>query len=227
MLPFGMLNAFLVVNGSKAVLVDTGLPNSAKVVAAALTAHGLSWRAIQAIILTHAHIDHAGGVASLMPVCDAPIIAHEAEVPYLSGRQSIPFLPTGLFGRAFSLTGLIQQRYPAIVPDILVQGTTRFALDRFGIEGELLWTPGHTPGSLSLVLGSGDVVAGDLVSSGILLGGIAWKGHPKRPPFEEDPGEVARQLRHLLDSGCNMFHLGHGGPLRRAAVEAHIHNLQK
>lgn len=96
-----------------------------------------------------------------------------------------------------------------------------------GFSARVVHTPGHTPGSVSVLLETGHVIAGDLVSSGILLGGIVRKGRPKPPPFEEDPQGVATSLRRLLAEGMHSFHLGHGGPLPAKTVRRFVERVQK
>ena len=84
-------------------------------------------------------------------------------------------------------------------------------------------TPGHTPGSISVLLPNGDVLAGDLVIGGIsFLGGIARLGHARKPPFEDDPGAVRQSLTELLDRGASRFFVGHGGPLMAQEVRRYI-----
>jgi hydroxyacylglutathione hydrolase len=60
----------------------------------------------------------------------------------------------------------------------------------------VLHTAGHTPGSISVELAAKDVLVGDLIASGILIGGIASNGRAIRPPFEDDPHAVARAEAH-------------------------------
>lgn len=72
MLPFGMLNAFLVVQDGRAMLVDTGLPNAAPKVKQALQARGLGWSDLALTVLTHAHIDHAGSAVAVRRLSSAP-----------------------------------------------------------------------------------------------------------------------------------------------------------
>jgi glyoxylase-like metal-dependent hydrolase (beta-lactamase superfamily II) len=81
-------------------------------------------------------------------------------------------------------------------------------------------------GSISVLIDDGRVIAGDLVSSGIMLGGIMFKDKPKQPPFEESPLLVAQSLRLLLAEGSSLFHLGHGGPLGPKPICKHIARLQ-
>lgn len=222
MLPLGMLNAFVVRNDACAIVVDTGLPGSGgKVLAQLRRTPGLQ---VTAIVLTHGHIDHAGSAAALRSALDVPVIAHELEVPYLSGARPI-LRPTRGFGHVFKRTGLIERPFAHFAPDIAVAGS-EFDLSDFGFKGAtLLHTPGHTPGSLSMLLPDGQIIAGDLAASGILLGGIALRSRPKQPPFEENSAQVAQSLEHLLGRGGRTFYLGHGGPLARPVIEAHAARL--
>ncbi|UOA28223.1 MBL fold metallo-hydrolase [Pseudosulfitobacter sp. DSM 107133] len=225
MLPFGMLNAFLLVQDQKAVLVDTGLPKAANHVAKALKKHGLNWAHIKLIVLTHGHIDHAGSAVSLRALTGAPVLAHAGDLPYFEGKAPV-LHPTGMFGRLFFKTGAIQQPFDYFTPDHVM---TDDALDLapFGFDARILRTPGHTPGSVSVLLNDRRVIAGDLAASGILLGGIALRSCPKQPPFEEAPKTVAASLERLVSLGYEQFYLGHGGPLASSMIEKHIRFLRR
>ena len=100
------------------------------------------------------------------------------------------YCPTGLVGRLMKRAGVGTRGYQAFTPDILLNGSNAFNLSEFGMNGAAICTPGHTKGSVSVTLADKQVLAGDLVSSGILLGGIAFKGRVKPPPFEEDGSAV-------------------------------------
>jgi glyoxylase-like metal-dependent hydrolase (beta-lactamase superfamily II) len=100
-------------------------------------------------------------------------------------------------------------------------------LSPYGLDGVVRHTPGHTAGSLSVQLASGDVMVGDLLASGILLGGIVRTGQAMRPPFEDDPHAVAHALQHMVDAGMQRFYMGHGGPLPGEEVARHAHGLRK
>ncbi|WP_373050090.1 MBL fold metallo-hydrolase [Thalassovita aquimarina] len=224
MLPLGMLNAFLVVENGRAMLVDTGLPRSASKVKAALERHGLTLSDLRLIVVTHAHIDHAGSAEQLRALSGAPILAHQDEVDYCAGKPPL-LRPSGLFGRLFQKSGVIERRFEYFTPDhVMTEAET--GLQDFGFDSQVLHTPGHTPGSLSVLLPDGNILAGDLAASGILLGGIALKNRPKSPPFEEAPKQTARSLERLLARGGKRFYLGHGGPLSAQRIRAHAAKLK-
>jgi len=224
-LPFGMLNAFLVTGPGGAVLVDSGLPGSITAIGRVVRAAGLEWKDIKLIVLTHGHIDHAGSAVDLRRLTGAPVLYHAMETHYCMGEKPV-LRPTRLFGRLFRMTGAIERPFPPVSADIPMDGKA-LDLQTLGLQGTVLHTPGHTPGSVSLLLPSGDALAGDLAASGILLGGIALRSRPERPPFEEDPRLAARSLEELLSKGATRFHLGHGGPLGTQAIARHVNRLKQ
>lgn len=224
--PLGMVNCHIIIGPKGCVLVDTGLPDSSPKVERALSRHGLQLSDIKLIVVTHAHIDHAGSAALLRAQTGAPIVAHAGDLDYYLQRRPMNFCATGWFGRAFLQTGLIKRPYIPFTPDILLEDGDVLELKPFGIDGVVLPTPGHTCGSISVQLAGGDAMVGDLVSSGILLGGIARTGKAKRPPFEDDPLAVAMQLENMLDAGAQRFFMGHGGPLGASEVRRHVETLR-
>lgn len=225
-LPFGMVNAFIVPSEGGCILVDAGLPDSLPKFERALESLGRTLSDVRLIVVTHGHIDHAGCAAALREKSGAPIVAHADEIPFLSGQKAMTFCPTRPFGRLFLKTGAAQRPYQRFRPDIVLSEHRDLDLKQYGIQGRVLATPGHTPGSISVALENRTAFVGDLLASGILLGGIAFKNSPARPPFEEAPREVARQLELLVQAGNERFFLGHGGPLGADQVRLHVERLR-
>lgn len=220
-LPFGMVNCHLLVAEHGCVLVDAGLPASARKIGAALKAIGRNFSDIKLIVVTHAHVDHAGGAAKLRMLSGAPILAHAGDLDYYERRKPMTFCDTGWWGRLFLRTSVPHEAYQAFTPDILLDAGQTLDLTPYGIQGLAKHTPGHTAGSISLQLANGEMMVGDLLASGILLGGLIRKGHAIRPPFEDDPQMVGQELNALLNQGGRRFHLGHGGPLQAGEVARH------
>jgi hydroxyacylglutathione hydrolase len=221
-LPMGMVNSHLVIGAEGCILVDAGLPGTEKKFEASLRAHGLTFRDVRLIVVTHAHVDHAGGAAVLRELTGAPIVGHAGDAAHFARELPMTFCPTGWFGRLFLKTSLMIEPYRPFVPDILLRDDMTLSLDAYGVEGIVRHSPGHTEGSISVALDDKNALVGDLLASGILLGGIMRTGHAKPPPFEADRALVIRELERFLDEGAEHFYLGHGGPLEASEVRRYV-----
>jgi hydroxyacylglutathione hydrolase len=226
-LPFGLVNSHLVTGSRGCVLVDAGLPESESKIEKTLTKHGFSFKDIKLIVVTHAHVDHAGSAHALRELSGAPIVAHADDAKHFSRDTPMTFCPTGWFGRLFLKTQLMYEPYKGFVPDILLSGDDTIDISRYGIPGTIKHTPGHTAGSISVEMFAKEALVGDLIASGILLGGIVRTDHAKRPPFEDNPQAIGLALQLLLDSGVEKFYMGHGGPLTAGEVQRHVQVLME
>ncbi len=85
----GSVNAFIVA-GRTVTLVDTGNPGkeSYQQLSLKLHKHDISIHDIDKIVLTHIHIDHAGGVSRLQAERDLPIFVHEQAEPLINITES-------------------------------------------------------------------------------------------------------------------------------------------
>jgi hydroxyacylglutathione hydrolase len=225
-MPWGMVNAHLIVSEQGCIAVDAGLPDCLPQFEKALGKLGRTLSDVQLIVVTHAHIDHAGGAMRLREKTGAPIVAHEAEAVFLSGERPMTMCPTGWFGSVLLKTRAPLAEYPRFVADRQIKGRDPLDLREFGVAGKIQPTPGHTPGSLSVLLDDGVALAGDMIASGILLGGIARSHVAKSPPFEERPRQVAGELEEMVLAGAKNFYIGHGGPLPADEVMRHASQLR-
>ena len=228
-LPFGMVNCHVIIGAPGCVVVDTGTPGSEDKIGRALKEHGRGFRDVTLIVVTHAHTDHAGSAARLRELTGAPILAHAGDLDYYERRKEMTYCVAHWWGPLFLRSGVPVEPYLPFTPDILLRDDASVDLGRYGIDGVARHTPGHTAGSVSVELGSGDALVGDLVASGVFLGGLIRKGHATRPPFEDDPQAVSEELLGMVDAGMQRFHMGHGGPLPATEVRRHallLHNLK-
>ena len=225
-LPFGMVNCHLLVGPQGCVLVDAGLPGSETKVRRVLRKHGLDYSDIKLIVITHAHIDHAGSARKLAKLSGAPIVAHAGDLDYYQQKKPMTFCTTDWFSRLFLRTGVILRPYAPFTPDVLLQEGQTLDLRPYGFPGQVRPTPGHTEGSISIEMEGGDAMVGDLLASGVMLGGLMRTGTAKRPPFEDDPHRVADELQRLVDGGMKRFYMGHGGPLPAKEVLRHAQVLR-
>jgi glyoxylase-like metal-dependent hydrolase (beta-lactamase superfamily II) len=210
-----LINTYLLL-GRRPVLVDCGIPGSADRVHDGITAAGVDPADLAMIVVTHAHIDHFGAAGDLHARTGAPVAAHEGDLPaYLAGRSD------PAHRRAMSIPGRIFGRTPPpnastepLRPQIVLSGEYR--LDDHGVDARIIPTPGHTPGSVSVLLDQGDLIAGDMVSGG-LLGALRYR--PSYPPFHDDPAQALDSLQGALRLAPHTLHLGHGGPMPADRVQ--------
>lgn len=135
-IPVGLLQCNCSILGDpvthEAIVVDPG--DDVERILEILRRHQLK---VLAIVSTHAHIDHVGGLAQLHRVTGAPVLFHEADLPLYRGLdEQAQWLgvPTPETTR---------------IDDFVKEGDT---LRWGGFGAHVLHTPGHTPGSISLVV---------------------------------------------------------------------------
>ncbi len=209
-------NAYLL-TGRKTVIVDTGSPGEeAKLLRAAERA-GVRPEDMSLILHTHAHFDHAGSTAALVKTLNIPAVVHRADEEMMRTGKMNPLKPLGLEGRI--LMAVLRATFPPSAPDLVADET--FDLSAFGVEGRILPTPGHTAGSISVLLPDGAAIVGDVMMGGY-MGGSLFGSRPKYHYYADDLDAVHKSIRALLDAGVKTFYVGHGGPLQRADVERHF-----
>lgn len=207
----GMVNTYIVKQDG-VILIDTGISGSERAISNALHAVGIGQQECRLILVTHGHGDHAGSAAQLKEMTGAPVAVHKDDAHMLRTGTQGQLVPTGMTGRIAARFLELGNRtsYPAVDPDIVLKGTMDLA--PYGIAGTVIPTPGHTRGSVSVVLKNGDVFIGDLLFPQIP------SGKPGLPFWADNPGDIYRSIRALLAYNPHTFHTGHGGPFSAASV---------
>lgn len=217
--PKGLINCFLIKGDHKHILVDTGLPGSEHKIFQQLEQHNIDRGDICLIIITHGHIDHYGSAARLKKLLNVPILAHKNDlISYTSGQADIATMkPNKPQWNLFKLM-IKNQKVEAFQPDMLLEADSEFSLKNWGIHGKVIHTPGHTPGSISVILDNGEAIIMDMLATGILLGGIMFNSRVKHPPFHDDLKELKSSFEKVLSENGSLYYLGHGGPVSRKLV---------
>lgn len=153
-----LFNRAFLLAGKRLILIDTGHPYQAKRIIRFIRAMGRKPEELSLIILTHHHIDHRGSARVLKRITGAKIAAHTDDIPFIEGEKH-SYIGYRLWWIRFLLflTELIFQKEQVTV-DIELHDNNK-------IEGLVVYhTPGHTGGSISLLLKSKKVLfCGDTV----------------------------------------------------------------
>jgi metallo-beta-lactamase class B len=134
------LSSILIETADGLILIDGALPQSAALIDANIRKLGFDPLNISAILLSHAHFDHAGGIAALQRLSGAAVYSSEA-------------------GRAVLISGEVQPDDPQYLQYIDDSGIPavsnvvaigdREMVTSGGVDVMAVYTPGHTPGGTS------------------------------------------------------------------------------
>lgn len=140
------------------ILIDCGYAGFMPLIEAAMNAKGLSLEDLTGIIITHHDIDHIGGLYEIKAKFpDIKIYAPEAEAPYISGQakslrliqveNTYELLPENQKFAALQFQEFLKTVRPVEVDITFSEGNLKF------LKGvEIIHTPGHMPGHISIYL---------------------------------------------------------------------------
>ena len=206
----GRSNVFLLTNGEKNILIDTSPKYFWKMLEKRLKQ--LQVNHIDYLILTHTHYDHAENSKKVRDRYNSKVIVHRNEAHNLTSGENI--LPDGtnaitkliirLFGKQF----LSRFDYEPCNYDYLAD--TIFDLRDFGFNAYILHTPGHTTGSMSIIVDDNIALVGDT-----MFGVFKWSVFP---PYANNIDQMIESWGNLLKTNCQVFIPSHGTANSRSLV---------
>lgn len=199
--------------------VDTGYEQDYGTYRKVLEARGIAPDEVRWLLLTHHHDDHAGYLNAL--TADNPkvrIVAHARAETLLAQGENDKSRGGGLLNRRiyilFRLKRWMEPGWDLTFPpfrlrdgDLRVKEPKSPMLEGIGIGGPILYTPGHTSDSISLLRNDGALFCVDLASNV-----LAWAGAHHATLFNESMAAVYESWRRVLALGARRIYPAHGAP---------------
>ena len=216
-----VVNVIFIGNPSKKdgwVLVDAGMPKSAKtIIDVAEHRFGKNVKP-KAIILTHGHFDHVGAIIELVEHWEVPVYAHSDEIPYLTGKKHYPEPDPSVGG---GLVSRISSTFPnkSISLGDIVQALPEDGTIPSLPDWKWLHTPGHSPGHVSffrekdrtLIAGDAFVTVKQESLYKVFTQEKEFSGPPKY--FTTDWNAAWESVKKLQQLIPNIALTGHGVPV--------------
>lgn len=204
--------AFLMREGDRALFVETNTAHAVPRLLRALEAQGLTPEQVEYLIVTHVHLDHAGGASALMEACPrAVLLAHPRAVPHLIDPSRLVASARQVYGdEAFAK--LYGEIHP--IPAERVRMMEDGEEVRFGERTlRFFHTRGHANHHFCVFDSKSEgVFTGD--SFGLAYPALQGSGlfiFPSTSPTDFDPTEAKRTLEKILGTGAKRAFLTHFG----------------
>ncbi|HEX2649321.1 MAG TPA: MBL fold metallo-hydrolase [Burkholderiales bacterium] len=222
----------LIVEKGRAAIVDTGTANAVPYVMKALEAKGIAPEAVDYVILTHVHLDHAGGAGSLMArFPGARLTVHPRGARHMIDPGRLVAATVEIYGEE-----AMRRTYGEVLPvpkERVIETPEGARLELAGRELLFLDAPGHA---------RHHVVVRDSRTGHFFVGdnfGLSYREldrdgrqfvFPTSSPSQFDPPVLLRTIERMLSDGPQAIYLAHFGRLTapqalaadlRRLIEAH------
>ena len=204
----------LPLDGEAFALVETGPGSTLRTVKAGIGDAGFDLRNLEAILVTHIHLDHAGAAGELTRATDAQLYVHERGAPHLVDPERLLASARRVYGeRMDTLWGAMEPAPPDRVTalgdrhEVRLSGRTLTAID----------SPGHASHHHCFLLDDGSLFTGD--AAGVRLAGSELV-RPALPPPETDLEAWERTIATLRSLQPRRLRLTHFGEF--ADADAHL-----
>ena len=201
--PLAYTNCYLIQAAQGWILVDAGRQSVAELFQRQLGKLGIDSTDIKLIIITHAHFDHVGSLAQIKDLCGCPVLAHPLEARIIEAGEVVIPPGTNWLGNMVSWVGKRSTRMLGFAKTTVeITADDEYDLTPFGVAGKIIPTPGHTPGSISVLLEDGQALVGDLAMN------MVFRSHI--PIFTEEPSQISSSWEMLINKGATVFYPAHG-----------------
>ncbi|RFF26715.1 MULTISPECIES: MBL fold metallo-hydrolase [unclassified Wenzhouxiangella] len=213
--------AYLIVEGDRAAFVDNNTNAAVPRLLAALEDQGLTPEQVDYLIITHVHLDHAGGTSKLARACpNATVLAHPRAAPHVIDPSKLVASASAVYGE-----DEFERLYGTIEPvdEDRVQVMEDEQTLRFGNrELRFLHARGHANHHFCIAdSASGAIFAGD--AFGLVYPALQGEGtfaFPSTSPTDFEPELARESIRRLVDEQPSCIYVTHFGAVTDIAEAA-------
>lgn len=202
-----------VINDEELTLVETGPSPSVRYIKKGLEDLGFSLDQVKYIIVTHIHLDHAGGAGLLVKQCsNAKVVVHPKGARHLENPRRLAASARGVYGESFE--ELFEPIIPIPEEKLIIKGEGDTLKIGANCELEFYDTPGHAKHHFSIY---------DPVSNGLFTGdtvGIRYEQLiqdgvdlflPSTSPNQFDPDAMRASIDRIANINLDRIYYGHFG----------------
>lgn len=223
------LNAIhVIIERGRAALIDTGTAHSVPRVLEFLERRGVAAEAVDYIILTHVHLDHAGGAGALMARCpNAVLTVHPRGARHMADPQRLLQATVAIYGA--EATRRIYGEVPAVPGERTLETPEGARISLAGRVLEFMDAPGHARHHVVVRdARTGHLFAGDTfgLSYRELDRGARQFSFPTTSPSQFDPPALHRSIERMISLDPQAIYVTHFGQLREPRrLAADLHRL--
>ncbi|MGD0158697.1 MAG: MBL fold metallo-hydrolase [Candidatus Bathyarchaeia archaeon] len=209
------INDCYVIRDKGTIMIDGGPPGKRDDFIKAMRKIPMKPEEIKLIVITHGHFDHIGSAKDIRELTGAKIAMHQLDKQCLETGDSkathnVRAAEGSSWGWFMTKLGRLASPFAGDVQPTEVELIIKddgLRLKDYDIPGQIVYTPGHTMGSISVLLDSGEAFVGDLAMNRLPL-----RRSPGLPILADNIEKVKESWRHLIELGATTVYPGHGKP---------------